>query len=297
MSGVKRTITGIPNILLPPSMSLPSFLIIGAQKAATTSLFDILTKHPNISGSKIKETHYFDWESKYSKGPNFYKTFFKFNFKNKLLFEATPEYLYRSYVPDRVFKLFGTKIKLIICLRDPLSRAVSSYNMYRDMRQSAIIKDKFKNRQLRHPEYQIYSKLLEPKAIPSFDKIVQQELNWYTSDENIIEPSIIRRGFYQNQIERWLKFFPIENFFFLDMNSLKTEGQSMYIIGNIEEFLGVEKGILGANEITHSHKRTYDKNIVTNDVKYKLLDIFYEENKDLREITNLDLNWEIYNIN
>src|ERR1051325_11557414 len=61
---------------------LPSFLIIGAQRAGTTSLFHYLLQHPDVVGPRggdeavwwVKETHFFD--EKYSKGPDWYRSFF-----------------------------------------------------------------------------------------------------------------------------------------------------------------------------------------------------------------------------
>src|SRR5919112_425923 len=41
-------------------MTLPNFLILGAQKAGTTSLFNYLGQHPEVYPSPIKETHFFD---------------------------------------------------------------------------------------------------------------------------------------------------------------------------------------------------------------------------------------------
>jgi len=45
----------------PPTMCLPSFLCIGAQKAATSWLFVTLQEHPDIWMPAIKELHYFDY--------------------------------------------------------------------------------------------------------------------------------------------------------------------------------------------------------------------------------------------
>ncbi len=52
-------------------MTLPNFLIIGAAKSGTTSLYVYLMQHPEIYMSPVKETHFFsfDSESKMTKGP------------------------------------------------------------------------------------------------------------------------------------------------------------------------------------------------------------------------------------
>lgn len=39
----------------------PNFLIIGAQKCGTTSLYEYLCNHPLVARCKVRETHFFDW--------------------------------------------------------------------------------------------------------------------------------------------------------------------------------------------------------------------------------------------
>ncbi len=47
--------------------NVPSFLIIGAQKAGTTTLFDILDHLKPFQGSVIKEIHFFDQDENFKK--------------------------------------------------------------------------------------------------------------------------------------------------------------------------------------------------------------------------------------
>ena len=47
---------------------LPNFLCVGAQKAGTTTLFNILKQHPDIFLPSTKEAHFFDKEERYQKG-------------------------------------------------------------------------------------------------------------------------------------------------------------------------------------------------------------------------------------
>src|SRR4051812_21610225 len=53
---------------------LPDFIILGAQKAGTTTLYDNLVKHPSVAPCDIKEVHFFDrnWE----RGQNWYRAHF-----------------------------------------------------------------------------------------------------------------------------------------------------------------------------------------------------------------------------
>ncbi|MEH7322822.1 sulfotransferase domain-containing protein, partial [Cytobacillus firmus] len=70
--------------------SLPHFLIIGAQKCGTTSLYNYLIQHPNIISAKHKEIHFFDYN--YNKGSNWYINQFPLLPSNKDIItgEATP---------------------------------------------------------------------------------------------------------------------------------------------------------------------------------------------------------------
>jgi len=88
-------------------MGKPDFLIIGAQKAGTTALHEMLSQHPRLIPSTIKETHFFDNDSIYNK-ENYqqYHKFFKDNKPSgysKLFFETTPIYLFHPNVAHRIF--------------------------------------------------------------------------------------------------------------------------------------------------------------------------------------------------
>ena len=122
---------------------LPSFLIIGAQRAGTTSLFRYLLAHPDVAGPSggdaavwwVKETHFFD--EKYSKGLDWYRSFFPLDATRQrrrkrghdlLAGEATPYYMFHPAVPARAAATLPD-VRLIALLRDPVERAYSHYQM------------------------------------------------------------------------------------------------------------------------------------------------------------------------
>jgi len=111
--------------------NLPDFLIIGVIRGGTTSLFNYLTTHPKIKGSAKnesgcfnKEPHFFD--EKYEKGIDWYKSWFPNRNADELLCEATPHYLVRQHVLDRVY-YWLPEAKFIALLRNPTDRAWSHY--------------------------------------------------------------------------------------------------------------------------------------------------------------------------
>ncbi|MEM1189495.1 MAG: sulfotransferase domain-containing protein [Pseudomonadota bacterium] len=113
---------------------LPSFIIIGAQKAGTTSLFSHLSQHPELLPSIKKEIHFFDggrqpWKEGDSKAETWYRAQFPFQWSKKnrkKTFEASPFYLFNPNTPGRIHA-WMPNVKLIALLRNPSERAVSHY--------------------------------------------------------------------------------------------------------------------------------------------------------------------------
>ena len=111
-------------------MSLPNFLIVGAQKAGTTWLVHNLQEHPDIFMPK-QEIHFFDRQNNFSKGVYWYKSHFAQATNQKAVGEKTPEYLWvRPDCPDihRVIHSYLPEAKLIIVLRNPIERAIAQIN-------------------------------------------------------------------------------------------------------------------------------------------------------------------------
>lgn len=124
------------------SQKLPTFLIIGATKGGTTSLYNYLNQHPQIFMSEEKEPHFFAFENKHPdfKGPgadefnakiftNFksYQHLFQESTGTQARGEASAMYIYYSNSPHSIKKHLGEQPKLILILRNPVDRAYSSY--------------------------------------------------------------------------------------------------------------------------------------------------------------------------
>ncbi|MEM9803811.1 MAG: sulfotransferase [Cyanobacteria bacterium P01_D01_bin.56] len=120
----------------------PTFLIIGVQKAGTTSIYNYLKQHPQIYMSPVKETGFFerDWEAapkdiqRLKKNGivtwNQYQRLFAQASQQHVAFgEASPNYMfhYRSSAEQIQRRL--PQAKLIAILRDPVQRACSDYLM------------------------------------------------------------------------------------------------------------------------------------------------------------------------
>lgn len=106
---------------------LPDFIIIGAMKAGTTSLYRYLNSHPDINGSVIKETNYFCAETNRKRTQFLYELLF--SGRGKWAFEASPNYSkyhLNKNVPEKMHNLLPC-VKIIYIVRDPIARTFSHY--------------------------------------------------------------------------------------------------------------------------------------------------------------------------
>ncbi len=122
-------------------MTLPNFLIIGAPKAGTSSLYEYLKQHPQIYMSPEKEPHFFALENEKIdfRGPGDlyrhrnavtrledYLQLFDQVTDEIAIGEASTTYLGSLKAPERI-KQFIPQVKLIVVLRNPVDAAYASY--------------------------------------------------------------------------------------------------------------------------------------------------------------------------
>lgn len=120
-------------------MTMPNFLIVGAQKAGTTALYYYLRQHPQIYMSPEKETHFFSYENEKLnfRGPSrnlltpitnieAYRALFQKASGEIAIGEASPSYLYIPKAVERI-QHYLPDAKLIAILRNPVDRAYSNF--------------------------------------------------------------------------------------------------------------------------------------------------------------------------
>jgi len=183
-------------------MTQPTFLVIGAQKSATTWLAGALEAHPDIYTPATKELHYFDMRERHRRGFDWYLTHFDAGEGLKAVGECTPNYLWvTAALPAELFEfgfdpaLFGPEafpevnrdipalvrdvlpdLSLVVILRDPVERTVSSFHHQVRMRR-----------------------------LPPWSRILDVGYRH----------GIIGMSFYDNHLERWFECFERERFLIL----------------------------------------------------------------------------------
>lgn len=122
-----------------PSVTLPNFFVVGAQKCGTTSLYYYLGQHPEVYMSLVKEPHFFDYDE--GETPAFggplvpplgvasmeeYRTLFEGATDEVAVGEASPTYLYLPGTAERL-RRHVPGARIIAVLRDPAERAYSAF--------------------------------------------------------------------------------------------------------------------------------------------------------------------------
>lgn len=106
---------------------LPTFLIIGAAKSGTSSLFEYVRGHPDVYMPDQKELHFFGEEFNWHKGIDWYRAWFEDAADAQAVGEASTTYTrfpYSQGVPQRVAETLP-KARLIYIMRHPVERAIS----------------------------------------------------------------------------------------------------------------------------------------------------------------------------
>lgn len=187
---------------------LPDFIIIGAMKSGTTSLYYYLKAHPQIGMSAIKETDFFIDERNYSKGLEWYKSQFTGDYK--IYGEASPNYTKAHYfkgVPKRMYEIVPNT-KLIYIVRDPVERIISHYTHNCGAgRESENMSNTFQNRE-RLDHYLNSSKYFWQ---------IKHYLNYYSREQILIIPSDKLRKQRESTLEDVFRFLGVDSILETDL--------------------------------------------------------------------------------
>ena len=260
---------------------MPSFMIIGAQKAGTTSLYNYLIEHPRIVPALKKELFFFD--KKFDKGMNWYRS--RFPFRNEALItgEATPTYIFHPHAPQRI-KDSIPSIKLIVLLRNPVDRAISHY--YHNLRYDIQNRRLKKLIGIERRETLSFEEAIEKaKRILSaqFERVHNNAL--YYSRE-YMHCSYLYWGMYAIQLERWMTIFPREQILILKSEDLFSKPQKIY--KEALDFLELPTIKLKNHKIYNQSMRFKEVDIK---VREKLVNFFEPHNESLYSNFR-DFQWE-----
>jgi len=110
------------------TLALPNLFLLGAPKAATTSLAQVLSTHPEVSLPAIKEPDFFSWDDEYRKGLAYFERTHFQGLDTRVRLDASVTYLASPDAAARISAdLEPSHHRFIIVLRDPVDRTYSNY--------------------------------------------------------------------------------------------------------------------------------------------------------------------------
>ncbi|KAK1931909.1 Membrane-associated sulfotransferase kil1 [Phytophthora citrophthora] len=223
----------------------PSFVVIGAQKAGTTSLYDYILQHDLVWPAKRKETHYFDWrwnkelpDPSTPEGAKKHLRYYEDTYlERKILYrfpslmsgEATPSYMLGGKtVINRMKHVIPHCRKILAIMRNPVERAYSHYSMTADEEGSEQQK---LNRGHRHLRGRSFEQLVDDE-IKELSKLgVHPDMDFEEFDEKVMRQrvefdhgahSFVARGLYALQLAGWIEAYGKENVLLLTLDEFKT---------------------------------------------------------------------------
>lgn len=249
-----------------PIRRKPDYLILGAQKSGTSTLFKLLSDHPEIHNPYTKELHYFDWH--YNHSFFWYRSHFPINW-GKITGEATPIYLFHPEVPSRI-KAVLPQCKFIVILRNPVDRAYSHYQM--------VVRKGFE-------------KLSFEDAIKAEPERMHQALEDMRNTDAYYSPelqmfSYLSRGKYHEQLERWFALYPKNSFHVLSFENYINNTQEGF--DRICDFLGIPLSTI--HTVPRINADSYDD--INSALRTQLNNYFAPHNESLFALLGTNFPWQ-----
>ena len=219
-----------------PHRPMLGFMIVGAQRCGTTALARFLSRHPGVAMSSPKEVHLFDganyssdWTSEQIDAR--YRRAFTEGADGRIRGEATPVYLFFPEIA-RELRRYHPGLKLIVLLRDPVGRALSSYY--------------FQKRRGKERRPLWLALLLEPLRL-------RRRHNPRASGSLTRVCAYRRRGLYSLQLRNLYRSFDREQVLIVRTRDLEEHHDA--VLRRVFAFLGVDEGVQIAPERVHEADR------------------------------------------
>lgn len=200
------------------SRALPNFVIIGAYRTGTTSLYRWVVSHPEVDPAFTKEVHYFDID--YGRGLDWYRAHFGYARPGRLNIESSPYMLFHPLAPERAARDLPRTTRFIALLREPVERAVSHY--------FHACKSGFETESF---EQAIE---LEPQRLAGAEDAVRRgELS-----QAYRQLSYVKRGEYAGQLVRWFEAVGRDRVLVLESEQVFSDPETL---SGVSDWLGLSK--------------------------------------------------------
>jgi hypothetical protein len=255
---------------------LPNFIIAGAQRCGTTSLYNNLVQHPDVVTALVKEIHFFDVH--FRRGPHWYRSHFpsylgvylrRLRGRATVTGEASPYYLFHPHAARRVAATVPNA-RIIVMLRNPIDRAYSHYQ---------------------HERRRGFEPLDFGAAIEQEQARMDGELRHMLDDEEYDSfayrhHSYLARGMYAGQLRAWRELVPAERMLVLRSEDFYRDSRLM--MREVATFLG-----LSAWEPAEYRRfNSFNYEQMDAATRARLAELFRPHNRELYELIGVDFGWD-----
>eukprot|EP01100_Stratorugosa_tubuloviscum_P013832 TRINITY_DN710_c0_g4_i1.p1 TRINITY_DN710_c0_g4~~TRINITY_DN710_c0_g4_i1.p1 ORF type:complete len:558 (-),score=201.82 TRINITY_DN710_c0_g4_i1:185-1858(-) len=206
----------------------PKFRLIGCQKTGTSALMNYLRSHPQVcSARKDDGLRFANFFSDYSQVINWRLLALQENctlnpIKSEIYIGGGVNDILHSYCPQRAYA-FNPKMKLIILLREPISRIWSDYLM---------------RLRILNVTYEPFENIVKLNTIEEcFNKITDEEQKFHDCFSLM---TIVPRSIYMPQLINWFKYFPYSKDRWLILKSEDLLQNPREIMKKVHKFLEID---------------------------------------------------------
>jgi hypothetical protein len=247
---------------------LPTVIIVGAQKAGTTHLYAYLIKHPRVMQGVKKEVDYFSKQPERS--VQWYRSRFPLALRvwrrRSQVLEASPSYL---AMPSalRQMKNVVPSARIVVLLRDPVSRAFSHYQ----------------HRKTRHLETRSFADAIDDELR---NNTIPPRLGWALDPAAAPMLDYVSRGYYALQLELLVKLYARNRVLVIDSTSLFADTNA--VCDRVFNYLGLESFEI---ETTKVFNRGYYKEKIDPQVAARLREHYRPYDEMLCEVLGRPCSW------
>lgn len=233
---------------------LPQAIIIGSRKCGTRALLKFLGLNPAVCAAH-SEVHFFDKPQNFRLGYDWYRSQMPESEQSKVTIEKSPAYFVTQKVPERV-KSMNSSIKLVLILRDPVTRLISDYSQLVANKIAAIEEDEESDyNTIGDGNYSEYYALSDFNA-SVWGKAEREFENYVLRPDGGIDDQrkAVKIGMYSNYLEKWRASFPLKQFHFVDGETLISNPYEE--LHKLELFLGL-KPTIKPSDFVFNHKKGF----------------------------------------
>lgn len=264
---LRRSLTTAIGLATSGSRATPDFLVIGAQRAGTTSLHRYLASHPRIDGPRqTKGVHWFD--THWDRTRRWYRAHFPVEQSGHHTFESSPYYLFHPDVPRRVVgELPG--IRVVVVLRDPVSRTWSHYH----------------HELARGNEHLGFQEALEaePMRLAGVERRLLADP--LLVDDHHLFHAYVARSTYAPQLQRWYDAIGQDQVLVVDSADLRADTAAT--CDRVVRFIGLDPQPLDLT-VVHNARR-YP--VLNRGTRVQLRARFHEADQNLVRVTGRRFSW------